>query len=293
MASDDADRLREFERAAHTRMAPGYDAFFSPVTALATPALLDAAAVGPGSRVLDVACGPGRVAAAAAARGAVATGVDLAPGMVALARSLHPGIAFREADVEALPFGDGAFDALVCSFGLGHFPRPEAAVAECARVVAPGGRLAFAWWDDPARHRLQALFREAVAEVGAPWPPNVPVHSTLRFCDAGEFRRLLEGAGLAEVEVRGHATEHRVPSTEALWRGRARRPRHDGRCHRPPARGGARPHPRGLRAASGRLPHRTGAHHPDRVPDRQRPQADLMRSWSGVHPYSGARAPQV
>jgi hypothetical protein len=45
------------------------------------------------------------------------------------------------------------------------------------------------------------------------------VHSTLRFCDAGEFRRLLEGAGLAEVEVRGHATEHRVPSTEALWRG--------------------------------------------------------------------------
>ena len=116
-------------------------------------------------------------------------------------------------------FGDAAFDALVCSFGLGHFPRPEAAVAECARVVAPGGRLAFAWWDDPARHRLQALFREAAAEVGAPPPPNVPEHSTLRFCDPGEFRRLLEGAGLTEAEVRGHATEHRVPSTEALWRG--------------------------------------------------------------------------
>src|SRR5215217_1927295 len=103
------------------------------------------AAAGPGARVLDVACGPGRVAAAAAARGAVATGVDLAPGMVALARSLHPGVAFREAEVESLPFGDGSFDALVCSFGIGHFPRPEAAVAECSRVVAPGGTLAFAW----------------------------------------------------------------------------------------------------------------------------------------------------
>ena len=41
----------------------------------------------------------------------------------------------------------------------------------------------------------------------------------MRFCDADEFRRLLEGAGLAEVEVRGHTAEHRVPSTEALWRG--------------------------------------------------------------------------
>jgi ubiquinone/menaquinone biosynthesis C-methylase UbiE len=219
MALDDADRLRDFERDAHTRLAPGYDAFFSSVTALATPALLDAAGVGRGSQVLDVACGPGRVVAAAAARGAAATGVDLAPGMVALARSLHPGIAFHEADVEALPCGDGTFDALVCSFGLGHFPRPEAAVAECARVVAPGGKLTFAWWDDPGRHRLQALFREAAAEVDAPPPPNVPEHSTLRFCDAGEFRRLLEGAGLAEVEVRGHATEHHVSSAEALWEG--------------------------------------------------------------------------
>ena len=219
MASDEADRLRVFERAAHTRMAPGYDAFFSPVTALATPALLDAAAVGPGTRLLDVACGPGRVAAQAAARGAVATGVDLAPGMVALARSLHPGIEFHEAEVGALPFEDASFDALACSFGLGHFPDPERATAECGRVVAPGGRLAFAWWDDPARHRLQAMFREAASEVGAPTPPNVPVHSTLRFCDADEFRGLLEGAGLIDVEVRGHTTEHRVQDTEALWEG--------------------------------------------------------------------------
>lgn len=68
-------------------------------------------------------------------------------------------------------------------------------------------RLAFACWDDPSRHRLQALFREAAAEIGAPTPPDVPVRSTLRFCDAEEFRRLLEGAGLAGVEVRGHTAE--------------------------------------------------------------------------------------
>jgi ubiquinone/menaquinone biosynthesis C-methylase UbiE len=219
MASDEADYLRDFEREAHTRIAPSYDAFFSPVTALATPALLDAAAVGPGMRVLDVASGPGRVAACAAERGAVATGVDLAPGMVALARRLHPGLEFHEGEVGALPFGDGDFDALVCGFGLGHFPDPERAAAECARLVKPGGRLAFAWWDDPARHRLQALFREAAAEVGAPAPPNVPAHSTMRFCDAAEFRRLLEGAGLMGVEVRSHTAEHRLPDVDALWEG--------------------------------------------------------------------------
>ena len=80
-------------------------------------------------------------------------------------------------------------------------------------------RLAFACWDDPSRHRLQALFREAAAEIGAPTPPDVPQHSTLRFCDADEFRRLLEGAGLLGVEVRGHTAEHRVPDVEALWEG--------------------------------------------------------------------------
>jgi hypothetical protein len=67
--------------------------------------------------------------------------------------------------------------------------------------------LAFAWWGDPARHRLQALLREAAAEIAAPTPANVPQHSTLRFCNADEFRRLPEGAGLAGVEVRGHTAE--------------------------------------------------------------------------------------
>ncbi|MBW8270266.1 class I SAM-dependent methyltransferase [Caldovatus aquaticus] len=217
---DEAERLRAFERAAHDRVAENYAAFFAPVTALATEALLDAAGVGPGMRVLDVASGPGHVAAAAAARGARAVaGVDLAPRMVALAAARHPGIAFQVADAEALPFPSASFDAVVCGFGLGHFPRPEAAVAECARVVAPGGRLAFAWWDAPERQRLQALFRESVAEVGAEPPPDMPRHSTLRFCDPCAFRALLEGAGLEEVTLAAHAATHPVADTGTLWRG--------------------------------------------------------------------------
>ena len=63
---------------------------------------------------------------------------------------------------------------MICNFGLGHFPEPEAALAECVRVLVPGGRLAFSWWDQPARQRVQGLFREAIAELGLAPPPEVP-----------------------------------------------------------------------------------------------------------------------
>src|SRR4051812_42874269 len=108
--------------------------------------------------------------------------------MLAVARAAHPGIEFQEADVAALPFPDGSFDAVVCNFGLGHFPRPEAAVAECMRVLAPSGTLALSWWDDPARQRLQGLSREAIEEVGALPPPGLPQgHPMFRFSDTAEF----------------------------------------------------------------------------------------------------------
>src|SRR3954467_3466848 len=106
----DADAFREFERAAHNRLARSYAEFFTPITDLATSRLLQAANVGPGVWVLDVASGPGSVAAAAGARGAQAVGVDLAPRMIELARQLHPEIKFIEAEVENLPFSDGSFD---------------------------------------------------------------------------------------------------------------------------------------------------------------------------------------
>src|SRR4051794_31163858 len=141
----DADAFRDFERAAHNRLATSYAEFFTPITDLAAGRLLEAANVGPGVRVLDVASGPGSLAAAAAARGAHAVGVDLASRMIELARQLHPEIEFIEAEVENLPFSDGSFDALICNFGLGHFPRPEASIAECVRVLKPGGAIALSW----------------------------------------------------------------------------------------------------------------------------------------------------
>jgi len=220
LSSNDAERLRAFERQGHDALAKSYHAFFAAVTALATNPLFDAVHLHPGTRLLDVASGPGAFTAEAANRGASSVGVDLSPRMVELAQRLYPTIEYREADVEHLPFPDHTFDAVVCAFGLGHFARPEVAVAECVRTLLPGGRVALSWWDDPSRQRIQGIFRDAIAEVGVSMPPDVPQgHNVYRFSNTGEFIRLLEGTGLTEVAVIEHATIYSVPDTETLWRG--------------------------------------------------------------------------
>jgi len=216
----DADAFRDFERRAHDRVARTYGGFFEPVTAGAIPALLDAAGVARGCRVLDVACGPGAVAAAAAARGAVVIGVDLSPEMIAVARAHHPELEFREADAERLPFADEVFDAVVCNFGLGHFARPELGAAELLRVLTPGGRAALSWWDAPARARVNGLFFDALAEAGAPASDAVPAGPPpFRFADDAELRALLTIAGFSEPSVRALAWTHRIASVEAWWEG--------------------------------------------------------------------------
>jgi SAM-dependent methyltransferase len=217
-AGVDLDAFDEFEARAWERRVEGYAGFFGAVTGRLIEPLLDLAGVGPGARLLDVATGPGYVAAAAARRGATAWGVDVAGAMVARAAAHNPGVEFVQADGQALPFEEGAFDAVVANFGLPHFGRPELAVSEAVRVLAPGGRVALTTWDAPARMRMFGVLLEAVGEAGAA-PPNglPPGPDVFRFADDAEFRRLLENRGLGEVEVRTVAFAHRVTSFEGFW----------------------------------------------------------------------------
>jgi ubiquinone/menaquinone biosynthesis C-methylase UbiE len=220
LSPEDAAKLRTYERERHNALAEGYIAFFAPVTALAIAPLLDAVEVRGGMRLLDVPTGAGALAAEATRRGATVIGVDIASAMIAEARKRHPGIDFQVADVEHLPVPDGVLDAVVCAFGLGHFPYPEAALAECLRTLKAGGRIAFSWWDTSDKQRVQGLIRDAAAEVGARPPSVLPAgHSSLRFTDATEFRRLLEGAGLADISLEEHRATHLVPDVDALWNG--------------------------------------------------------------------------
>jgi len=220
LSAEDADRLRDFERQRHDALAPTYHDFFTPVTALAIEPMLRAARAVAGLKLLDVATGPGSLAANAMQLGIRCVGVDLSDGMIALATASHRGIEFRVADVEHLPFADQSFDTVVCNFGLGHFPRPEASVAECIRTLKCGGRIALSWWDHLDKQRIQGLFREAITEIGAMPPPDVPSgHSILRFADTEELHNLLTGSGLDDVRVEEHRAVYTIADVTTLWRG--------------------------------------------------------------------------
>jgi SAM-dependent methyltransferase len=214
----DLDAFDAFEASAWEERVEGYAGFFGAVTGRLVEPLLDVTQVGPGMRVLDVATGPGYVAAEATRRGATAWGVDVAEAMVARASAEHPGIEFRRADAQSLPFEDSAFDAVIGNFGLPHFGRPELAVAEGVRVLAPGGRLALTTWDNPAEMRMFGVFLEAIGEVGAGPPDGLPPGpDVFRFSHDDEFRRLLEGQGLVDVDVRRVKFTHPVKSFGDFW----------------------------------------------------------------------------
>ena len=114
------------------------------------PRLVKFAGIGRGAKVLDVACGTGVVALTAARLGAVVTGVDLTPPLIAHAKEnaelMRLEVDWHEGDVEALEFGDGAFDMVVSQFGHMFAPRPRIAIQEMLRVLRPGGTIAFSTW---------------------------------------------------------------------------------------------------------------------------------------------------
>jgi SAM-dependent methyltransferase len=216
----DVDPFRAFEAAEWERQAGGYDELLGRVTSRLVDPLLDAADVGDADRVLDVATGPGYVAAAAAARGAQVVGFDVADAMIALARARHPGLDFRQADAESLPSADASFEAVVANFVVMHLGRPERAVAEFVRVLARGARVALTAWDVPQMARLLGVFVDALAAAGASTPTDIPRGPDFfRFSHDGEFATLLRGAGLRGVTVETIAFGYRLASADELWNG--------------------------------------------------------------------------
>jgi ubiquinone/menaquinone biosynthesis C-methylase UbiE len=216
----DADAFNAFEAAGWEEHAAAYVRHLTVFTRPLIDPLLDAAGVDVGTRVLDVASGPGHVAAAAAARGAVPIGVDIAASMVALAGASYPNLVFRRGDAQRLPVEDTSVDAVVGNFAIPHLGRPELAAAEFARVLVPGGRVALTTWNVPASARHVGLVVDAVAAVGAAPPPPSrlpPGPSFFRFADEPEFAGLLSGAGFRDVVVQTVDFRQRVSSATEHW----------------------------------------------------------------------------
>ncbi len=114
------------------------------------PELVRAAGVRAGDRVLDVAAGSGNASIPAAQAGATVVASDLTPELLETGRRLAAGggldLEWREADAEALPFGDGEFDVVLSCVGVMFAPHHQTAADELVRVCRPGGTIALISW---------------------------------------------------------------------------------------------------------------------------------------------------
>jgi SAM-dependent methyltransferase len=161
-------------------------------------ALVEAAEVKPGMRVLDVGAGTGNATLPAAATGADVVASDLSPGLLALGRAAteRAGLAVEWvlADAAALPFADGEFDVVLSSIGAMFAPDQEAAAGELLRVCRPGGTIAMAnWTPDGWASRLFDVLSPHL-------PPHDPGPAPTDWGEPDRVRALL-GPGMSTLDI--------------------------------------------------------------------------------------------
>ncbi|MGM4894743.1 class I SAM-dependent methyltransferase [Tardiphaga sp. 839_C3_N1_4] len=161
--------FKAFEHDAWQNAVDEYDAAFARLTEQAIPSILIVLGVKSGTALLDIACGPGYLAAAGQQSGARAVGTDFSARMVARARKLYPSIQFDEGDAETLEnYPDNSFDVAAMNFGMLHFDQPEKALRAAHRVLKPAGRMAFTVWSTPARVAGFSIALKAIEAFGDP-----------------------------------------------------------------------------------------------------------------------------
>ncbi|MCM8564354.1 class I SAM-dependent methyltransferase [Thauera linaloolentis] len=209
------------ERAGFNRIAARY-ADGAHLRAELAAALLDAAALAPGQRVLDLASGPGLLAGDAALRvapGGIVLATDIAEAMLAegarrcAARADAP--CFAAADAERLCLADASVDRVLAGLALFVFPHPECALAEMRRVLVPGGRIALSVWGP--RHTVPLIHRAQDCIARLLPPPKVARPSVFRHGEPQVLEAALAQAGFADIDIRPCEFSCHFSSADAYW----------------------------------------------------------------------------
>lgn len=200
----DARLQRRVQRYGWDKAARDYEAGWRAQLEPAQSLMLEMAALQPGERVLDVACGTGlvsfRILDAVGETGSV-LGTDISSEMVDTARRLAAERNIRNArferfDAEAIDLGDAIFQAVVCALGLMYVPDPSKALGEMHRLLEPGGRAAAAVWGARARCGWAEIFPIVDARVAS---EVCPLFFQLGTKDS--LARCFEQAGFVDVRL--------------------------------------------------------------------------------------------
>jgi SAM-dependent methyltransferase len=188
-----------------------YDRFMGRYSRPLAPQLANLAGVAAGQRVLDVGSGPGALTAELVERlGASAVvAVDPSSPFVHALRERLPGVEAAQASAEALPFGDGSFDAALAQLVVHFMSDPVAGLREMARVTRPGGVIAACVWDHAGGRTPLTVFWRAARELDA----GARDESGLAGAHEGHLEELLRKAGLQDVV----ATELQAPFAAASF----------------------------------------------------------------------------
>ncbi len=183
--------------------------------------LLDAADPEPGDSVLDVACGPGIVAAAFAPLCSRVSGIDLTPQMIELGRErcASAGLAnvsFDVGDVSALPYGDDSFSRVVCRYALHHMADPAPVVQEMARVCGPGGRVVVADIVVGEDELAAARFNEVERTRDPSHVRSMPLDELLELMRAASLEASPFGSYKLPVELHALLARSSAPDDDAV-----------------------------------------------------------------------------